>query len=335
VSLSVERPAPGDPEHVSNIGGSTRFVPGQSHDRITVVNGKVQLGQRLKDLWTNRDLLVLLVRSELKVKYKDSVLGYAWSMLNPALVLAIYYVVFKIIARNHQPNFAIWLFAGLLGWNLFNGSALAATSVVVGKAGIVKKVAFPRELLALSVVGVNVVLFGIQVMVLILALLIFGISPDFTFVAILPLALVALLVFTGALSIFLSAVNVYLRDTQHLTEVLLMAWFWGTAIVYTYGQIFLSGHNKAHPALNWLQYVYLLNPMTPVVMTFQRAIYGVTQYTYLSPGQTKPTLFHVLPNWSVGTYAGMMGIVLAVGIGLFLLALVVFGRLEGNFAEEL
>jgi ABC-2 type transport system permease protein len=339
VSLSIERPASGEPEQVSNIGGSTRFVPGQSHDRITVVNGKVQLGQRIKDLWINRDLLILLVRAELKVKYKGSVLGYAWSMLNPALVLAIYYVVFKIISRNHQPNFAIWLFAGLLAWNLFNGSTLGATSVVVGKAGIVKKVAFPRELLALSVVGVNIVLFAIQVVVLILALLLFGIKPDFTFVAILPLALLALLIFTGALSIFLSAVNVYLRDTQHLTEVLLMAWFWFTSIVYSYGTIFLSGHNKQHPSLNWLQYVYLCNPMTPIVMTFQRAIYGKTSYIYLQPnpkgGPPTPQLFHVLPTWGVGTYALMMGAVLLLGIILFLLALVIFGRLEGNFAEEL
>jgi ABC-2 type transport system permease protein len=335
VSLSVERPASEPPDKTAVIGGSTRFVPGQSHDRITVVNGKVQLGQRLKDLWLNRDLLMLLVRTELKVKYKDSALGYAWSMLNPAMVLAIYYVVFKIISRNHQPNFAIWLFAGLIAWNLFNGSALGATGVVVGKAGIVKKVAFPRELLALSVVGVNLVLFGIQVVVLLLAMVIFGIAPDFTFVAILPLALLAMLVFTGALSVFLSAVNVYLRDTAHLAEVLLMAWFWFTSIVYTYGTIFLSGHDKAHPSLKWIQYVYLLNPMTPVVMTFQRAIYGRTQYSYLNAGSTKPTIYHVLPTWSVGVYAAMMGIVLVVSIGLFLLALIVFGRLEGNFAEEL
>ena len=155
-------------------------------------------------------------------------------------------------------------------------------------------------------------------------------------VAVLPLALLALLVFTGALSVFLSAVNVYLRDTQHLTEVLLMAWFWGTSIVYTYGQIFLSGHNKGHPSLNWLQYVYLLNPITPIVMTFQRAIYGQTQYTYTAPGANqKPIVYHVLPTWGVGTYVGLMGIVLAVSAGLFLVALVIFGRLEGNFAEEL
>jgi ABC-2 type transport system permease protein len=335
VTLGIDRPATAEPEPVSSIGGSTRFVPGQNHDRITVVNGKIQLGQRLKDLWTNRDLLMLLIRTELKVKYKDSVLGYAWSMLNPALVLTIYFVVFKIIARNHQPHFAIWLFAGLLVWNLFNGSAMGATSVVVGKAGIVKKVAFPRELLALSVVGVNMVLFAIQVVVLILAMFLFAIHPDYVMLSLLPLGLLALLVFTSALSVFLSAVNVYLRDTQHLTEVLLMAWFWGTSIVYTYGQIFLSGYQKSHPSLKWLQYVYLLNPITPIVMTFQRAIYGVTQYTYKSPGAATANVYHVLPTWGIGVYAAMMGIVLVVSAGLFLLSLIVFGRLEGNFAEEL
>jgi ATP-dependent Clp protease protease subunit len=241
VSLSVERPASGRLSASSTIGGSTRFIPGQSHDRVTVVNGKVQLGQRLKDLWINRDLLMLLVRTELKVKYKDSVLGYAWSMLNPAMVLAIYYVVFKIIARNHQPqlrHLAVRRPAGVEPVQRVGDGVRPA--VVVGKAGIVKKVAFPRELLALSVVGVNGAVRhpgggadpgpGL-----------FGITPDVPVPGVLPLALLALLFFTSALSIFLSAVNVYLRDTQHLTEVLLMAWFWGTSIVYTYGQIFLSG----------------------------------------------------------------------------------------------
>jgi ABC-2 type transport system permease protein len=327
VSLSVDRPTPADTENVSTIGGSTRFVPGQSHDRITVVNGKVQLGQRLKDLWTNRDLLFLLTRTELKVKYKDSVLGYVWSMLNPTLVLAIYFIVFKIIARTHQPLFAIWLFAGLLVWNLFNAASMGATSVVVGKAGIVKKVAFPRELLALSVVGVACVLFAIQVVVLILAMVIFGIHPSYNYMALLPLALLGLIVFTSAVSIFLSAVNVYLRDTQHLTEVLLMAWFWGTPIVYTFGQI--SGTLSKHPSLVWIKYLYLCNPVTPIVLTFQRAIYGKTQYSY------QGVVYHVLPSWGVGSYALLLGIVLVVSIGLFLLALIVFGRLEGNFAEEL
>jgi ABC-2 type transport system permease protein len=329
MSLGIDEPAAAgsEPERPTVIGGSTRFVPGQSNDRVTIVNGKVQLGQRLKDLWINRELLLLLTRTELKVKYKNSVLGYLWSMLNPALVLLIYYVVFKVIAKNGQPNFAIWLFAGLLVWNLFNGSAMAATSVVVGKAGIVKKVAFPRELLALSVVGVAMVMFAIQVVVLVLALLLTGVVPDWSYAVLLPLALVTLIMFTGAVSIFLSAVNVYLRDTQHLTEVLLMAWFWGTPIVYTFGQI--SGQVASHPSIIWVKYLYLCNPVTPIVMTFQRAIYGKTQYTY------KGNVYHILPTWGAGEFAALLGVVLAVSTGLFLLALIVFGRLEGNFAEEL
>ena len=334
MSLGIDEPAAADsePERPTVIGGSTRFVPGQSNERVTVVNGKVQLRQRLKDLWTNRDLLLLLTRTELKVKYKNSVLGYLWSMLNPALVLMIYYVVFKVIAKNPQPNFAIWLFAGLLVWNLFNGSAQAATSVVVGKAGIVKKVAFPRELLALSVVGVAMVMFAIQVVVLILALLLTGVVPAWSYAALLPLALLTLIVFTGAVSIFLSAVNVYLRDTQHLSEVLLMAWFWGTPIVYTFGQV--SGIIAKHSGLAWLKVLYLANPITPIVMTFQRAIYGKTSYI-ATANNPSHAVTNVLPDWGVGQYAELLGVVLAVSTVLFLLALIVFGRLEGNFAEEL
>ncbi|HVC65971.1 MAG TPA: ABC transporter permease [Acidimicrobiales bacterium] len=329
MSLGIDEPASAgsEPERPSVIGGSTRFVPGQSNDRITVVNGKVQLGQRLKDLWANRDLLALLTRTELKVKYKNSVLGYVWSMLNPALVLAIYFMVFSLIAKNGLAHFAVWLFAGLLVWNLFNGAAMSATGVVVGKAGIVKKVAFPRELLALSVVGVAIVMFVIQIVVLVLALVIFGITPDWPFLLLLPLAFVTLVVFTGAVSIFLSAVNVYLRDTQHLTEVLLMAWFWLTPIVYQFDLISTKAADRGAP---WITFLYLCNPITPVAMTFQRAIYGNPTYM-TSTGK----LHHVLPTWGMGAYAGVLGIVLAVSTALFLLALVVFGRLEGNFAEEL
>ncbi len=326
MSLGIDDPAPADsePERPTIIGGSTRFVPGQSNDRITIVNGKVQLGQRLIDLWRNRDLLILLTRTELKVKYKQSVLGYAWSMLNPALVLAIYYVIFKVIARTQQPHFAIWLFSGLLVWNLFNNAAMSSTTVVVGKAGIIKKVAFPRELLAMSTVGVSLVLFVIQIGVLAVFLLGFQLAPDWSALWLLPIAFVTLVMFTCAVSIFLSAVNVYLRDTQHLSEVLLMAWFWATPIVYPFGQV-ASHLSRFH--LTWL---YLANPMAPIAMSFQRVIYGQT--SYISSSGAK---INLLPDVGLGWYAMVLGIVFVASTVLFLLSLIVFGRLEGNFAEEL
>jgi ABC-2 type transport system permease protein len=209
-------------------------------------------------------------------------------------------------------------------WNLFNNSAQSSTTVVVGKAGIIKKVAFPRELLAMSTVGVAIVLFFIQVVVLIIFLAAFQLVPDWGSLWLLPLAFIALLVFTSAVSIFLSAVNVYLRDTQHLTEVALMAWFWLTPIVYPFGQL------SAHLAKYHLTWLYLANPIAPIAMTFQRVIYNQTSYT-----NSLHAVVPLLPTYGDGWYAGMIGIVFVVSVCLFLLSLIVFGRLEGNFAEEL
>ncbi len=326
MALGLDRPRSGQ-EKAPAIGGSSRYIPGMSHDQITVVNGKVRLARRCKDLWTNRDLLVLLTRTQLKVKYKSSVLGYAWSMLNPALVLAIYFVVFSIISKSGQPHFAIWIMAGLLPWNLFNGSAIASTGVVVQNSGIVKKVAFPRELLALSTVGVAMVMFVLQSVVLVIAMVIFQITPNLHFLILLPLAMVALLIFTGAMSILLSAINVYLRDTQHLTEVALMAWFWSIPIIYSYELI--AEKVAGHSSLIWIKWAYLCDPITPIVMTFQRAIYSNTSYLY------EGKVHKLLPAWGLGPYAELLVVIIVASIGLFLLAMVIFGRLEGNFAEEL
>ena len=326
---------PGSPEE-----GRARPGPVPAEQRpLTVVNAKIQLGQRLVDIWRHRELLLLLTRSELKIKYKGSVLGYLWSMLNPALVLGIYWAAFTAINRGGGiPDFAIWLFAGLLAWNFFNNASMGSTTVVVGKAGIVKKVAFPRELLALSTVGVALVLFAIQVGVLVIVIVVINLTghhmvPAWSYVGPMLLAIVALLVFTSAMSIFLSAVNVYLRDTQHLTEVALMAWFWGTPLVYPYALI--SNFSASHPHWVFIKYLYVTNPMTPIVMTFQRAIYGKPSYVSNSAANTAHVATRLLPTAGAGMYALGLVAVIAVSVLLLLGALVVFGRLEGNFAEEL
>ncbi|MDA8342329.1 MAG: ABC transporter permease [Actinomycetota bacterium] len=336
MSLSTTEPSSTGPDGSSATGaaGGDREPPGgQGPARarrhgdlpIHVVNGNIRMGRRLKDLWTHRELLVLLTRSQLKMKYKDSILGYVWSMLNPMLVLSIYYVIFKYISKNPTPDFAIWLFAGLLVWNLFNNAAMTATTVVVGNAGIVKKVAFPRELLAIATVGVALVLFLIQVGVLIVALAAFQHTPAYLYMTLLPFAMIDLIIFTSAVCIFLSAVNVYLRDTQHLTEVLLMAWFWSVPIVYEWSTV---GPKFAKHGLTWLKYLYVMDPITPIAMTFQRAIYG---NGYVLNG-VHTTL---LPDIGFIGYGLALTAVLVASVALFLLALVVFGRLEGNFAEEL
>ena len=284
------------------------------------------MSQRLGQIWGFRELLVELVRKELKVKYKNSALGFIWSMLNPALYLVVFYVVFQLILKNGIPFFAIYLLSGLLVWNLFSTGLSAATGAIVGNAAIVKKVSFPREILVLASVGAALVHFVLQGLVLLLALAAFRYVPSPTFLLLIPLALVALLVVSSALSIFLAAVNVYARDTQHFLELVLLAWFWMTPIVYPYRMVADRLGAKA--------VLYRMNPITPIVLTFQRAIYNRLEPLTRIGGKVQH--IHILPiGKTPWWYASQLMVIIAVGSVLFVLMLALFGRIEGNFAEEL
>jgi ABC-2 type transport system permease protein len=293
-----------------------------------VVTPTISVRKRLREIWLSRELLIYLVRTEIKVKYKNSVLGLVWSMAAPAMTLAIYFFVFQIVLGNKMPNFVIFLFAGLLIWNLFSLGVLTGTGVVVNNAGIVKKVSFPREILALAAVGSACVFFFFQVIVLVIFMLVLHVAPDMTYFPVLLLALVAGVVLASALAVLLSSINVYLRDTQHLIEVVLTAWFWACPIVYAYQQnIGLKLGPKG------LTFIYFLNPMVPLVLTFQRCIYAhPTTYAWVNG---KLATYYVLPTKGMLWYVGLDLAVLFLALVLFLIALATFGRLEGNFAEEL
>jgi len=290
-----------------------------------VVAAKVALRPRIAELWRSRELLLFLVRKEIKVKYKNSVLGFLWSMLNPALTLIVYFLVFSLVLKNGIPSFAIYLFAGLLIWNFFLTSMMGATNSVVSNGGIVKKVAFPREILALASVGSAAVFFFFQAIVMALFMLVTSHSPDWGDMWLLVPAFVAIVVFASAMAVFLSAVNVYFRDTQHLVEVLLTVWFWAVPIVYAYHTV---GHGLEKLHLVWL---YLADPLAPVILTFQRVLYNIP--TYVPHGTTTPV--QLLPAHGLSWYAGFDLAVIVASMLLLMGALVVFGRLEGNFAEEL
>jgi ABC-2 type transport system permease protein len=292
-----------------------------------VVSPTISVRQRLKEIWLSRELLVYLVRTEIKVKYKNSVLGLVWSMISPAMTLAIYFIVFQYISKNGIPHFVIFLFAGLLLWNLFQLGVQAGTGVIVNNAGIVKKVSFPREILALAAVGSACVFFFFQAIVMVIFLIVFHSAPAWNYLPLLPLALLAALVLASGLAILLCAVNVYLRDTQHLIEVVMTAWFWACPIVYSFQNQLAS--RLGQRGLTWL---YFLNPMTPLVLSFQRALYAhVTVHSTVPPH----LIAHELPGHGFAWYAALDVGVLGAGLVLCYIALVVFGRLEGNFAEEL
>ncbi|HMD46650.1 MAG TPA: ABC transporter permease [Acidimicrobiales bacterium] len=303
-------------------------TPPDGDQKVTrVVSAEASLVRRVGEIWASRELLSNLVRTEIKVKYKNSFLGLVWSMVAPAMTLVIFFFVFQVILKNGMPHFVIFLFSGLLIWNFFQTSVQAGTGVVVNNAGLVKKVSFPREILALAAVGSAGVFFFFQAIVMVIFLVVLHTTPEWSMLPVLVLALLAGTVLAAALSVLLSAINVYLRDTQHLVEVLLTAWFWACPIVYAYWRTVAKPLHQH--GLTWL---YFLNPVTPLVMTFQRVLYNIP----VGHLTTKPfTKVRFLPPWPPSTYVLADLAVLGFAVVLFVVALVVFGRLEGNFAEEL
>lgn len=292
-------------------------------DTTRVVSSRVRLSTRLADLWRYRELLVGMVRTDLKVRYKNSVLGFVWSMVNPALYLVVFYVVFVIILPNGLPSFPIFLLSGLLVWNLFSAALSGGTGAVVANAAIVKKVSFPREILPLASVGSGLVHFFLQAVVLFAALVVARYEVGWSYMPLLVPALLTVLLLASALAVLLSAVNVRLRDTAHLLELALLAWFWFTPIVWPFRTL------SDNPKIDGWEWLLWVNPVTPVVLTFQRAIYNRTSVT--NDGVTS----WILPTGGPGWYLWHLAIVAAVSAVLFVLALGYFGRAEGDFAEEL
>ena len=244
---------------------------GPSDYRLTEISKRPSPVQRAINVWNYRELLGNLVRKELKVKYKNSVLGFVWTLLNPMLYLVVFSVVFTVVLKVQVPDYAIFFLSGLLAWNFFATALSAGTGSIVGNSQLVQKVWFPREILPLASMGAALVHFFLQMLVLAGAMAVFGRSPNFDYFPALLLAMIALLILCAALSIALSAINVYLRDTEHLLELVLLAWFWLSAIVYPYAQLASEVDRKFGVRWEWIA---CLNPVIPIVNTFQKALYN-------------------------------------------------------------
>jgi len=279
-------------------------------------------GPTVRDIWAHRELLGQLVRKELKVKYKDSVLGFLWTLLRPLLYLFVYSIAIGVFLGSSRtiPDFGIYLFTGLLAWNLFTDIIGGCAGCIVGNAGLIKKVYFPRELFPVSVVGAALVNFVLQIVVLIIGYSITWKWPHADNLGLVPLALAVLVVFALALGLVLAASNVFLRDVEYLVDVGLLLWFWMTPIVYDWTKVHdkLTGHH-----LNWLFDIYLANPMCDVVLAMQRALWpgGLT-----ARGRA---FFYS------GDLYGRLGIILGISLVLLWLAQRLFARAQGNFAQEL
>lgn len=269
-----------------------------------------------RSVWASRSLLFMFINRDLKGKYKDSFVGVLWTLVRPLVQLFVFYLVIgKFLgAERGIPQFAIFIFAGLTAWGLFAEIINSTTSSVIANSGIVKKIYLPREIFPLAAVGVSVFNFAIQLLILIVATLILrpGISINNLTYAVPSFLLI--LIFSTAIGLGLSAINVFLRDTQYLVEVSLMVLIWASPIMYSWSMA------KQTIGDNIGMVIYGMNPITLAVMGFQKAFWD-SSYT------------------PVGTFPNGLWEMLWIALGLSALVLVLFQRifvkLQGNFAQVL
>lgn len=272
--------------------------------------------ESIGDIFAHRHLWWLFTRRELKARYKDSALGYLWTLVRPLFNLLIYYLAIgKVLGAERSINdFAIYVFAGLTAWSFFATALSGATASVIANSGIVKKVYLPRELFPLTAVGSAIVDFLSQLAILVVgALLIRGLNVH-DVVLWGPIAFLMLLVWATAFGLVLSALNVYLRDIQYLVEVVIMIGFWLTPSVYSYSMVV----DKVGASMHWIAELYLWNPTALAVMGFQRAFWSA------GADATWP------PNM-----LDRMAILIGIGLILIFFAQRWFARLQRNFAQEL
>jgi ABC-2 type transport system permease protein len=272
----------------------------------------------LRAVFSHRQLLALLIRRDIKARYKDSVLGLLWSLINPIVQLLVYVLVMGQIlgAAKGIDDFAIYVFSGLTIYGLFSETLSGATGSIVANAGLVKKVYVPREVFPLASVGSASFTFAVQLLVLIVACFVLGappISPDIVYAV--PSILVVT-VYGASIGILFAALNVYLRDVQYLTQILLMLALWASPIVYGWTMVIDVVAQYNLPA--WVLEVYTNNPLTLAVLGFHRAFWMAG-----TPADFPPDL------------ALRMGIAILIGLLLFWIAQRAFARLQGNFAQEL
>ena len=190
------------------------------------------LGDKLRELRQYQYLLRNLIVRDLKARYKSSLLGILWSILNPLFLMLVFTVVFSVLANNQIRHYPIFVLVGLIPWNFFSGALTSGTISVTGNSALVKKVYFPRELLPTSALLSNLVNFLFAFGVLIILLYAFGIGLTVHALWV-PFLLLTQLIFTLGLCLLLGSLTVFYRDVLMLLEVVMLAWFFVTPVFYS------------------------------------------------------------------------------------------------------
>lgn len=234
---------------------------------------------RLAELWEYRELIRNLVVRDLKVRYRNSVLGIVWSWANPLLMMLVFTAVFNFLfVQSDLTNYHVFLLCALLPWQFFSQSVTEATNSIVGSAHLIKKVYFPREVLPISTILSNLINFVIALPVFFGLALVSGaaITP---WALLLPIPILVQVTFSLGLCLILSTLNVFYRDTRIILSVAMQAWFFLTPVFYPITQI---GGEKTLLGITFNAQLWLrrVNPMASVIASYRDLLYWGT-YTGL------------------------------------------------------
>ncbi len=214
----------------------------------------------IAELWRYREVLFNLVRRNLKVRYKNSFLGFSWSLLNPLFQIGVWYFVFKVIMGNSEPNYMAKLITGFLPWLFFSQTVLDSTACVTQEMALVKKAYFPRSILPLSALLSNLVHLGLAFVVLLALFAIWGVDVNIHYGLVIP-ATVLVAVFAYGLSAMVAAWSVFYADVKFIVGTLFGLWFFLTPVLYSISG-FLARKEMTGEA-NWLS--SLLQSMLPAL----------------------------------------------------------------------
>ena len=279
-------------------------------------------GRGLLDVVRNRYLLSLIVRKEVQVRYRGSVLGILWSYIKPAIQFVVFYIAMGVFLglNRGMENYAVYLFAGIVVMNFFNEAFGNAARSIVGNSHLIKKIYLPRELFPVSSLWVAVVHFIPQLVVLIVACLLYGWRPGPLHLAAIAAGFVLIGTFSLGLGLLFTTANVFFRDAENIVDLIAMVATWASPVLYLWTMVRDATQTAGHA---WLMDVYFLNPLTVAVELFHYGFWVPT--TELHGAWTVPP--HLFSVWTP----------VALGVSLVLLWLgdVVFRRYEGHFAQEL
>ena len=214
-----------------------------------------------RDTFRYRELIWALALKELKIRYKRSILGFFWALINPLMLCLVLTVVFSTLMPSARPHFAVFLLSVLLPWTFFSQSLSYAAESIVGNGDLIKKVRVAKLVFPVAAVVSNAINLLLSLIPLVLVVLIMR-HPFYTTWLYLPVPLLALIITTLGATFFFAAINVYYRDVSHILQIILQVWFYVTPIIYSVEDIPRK-----------YQLLFKLNPMIYVLHGFRLSVY--------------------------------------------------------------